>query len=184
MTQQANIPANPIDVYEIATRQARSVITGVKPEQMKKPTPCVEWDVAALVRHMINAQANSAGTISGGQVPPGKTPLESFDAAVSIMLKAVKSPAGLEKKVQGRQGEVPAAQVLGGACMDLTVHTWDLATATGQDTKLALEVVEFIFPIVEGIAKRGSSKAFSAPIDVQAHASQQDKMIAMTGRKP
>jgi uncharacterized protein (TIGR03086 family) len=150
---------------------------------MNKLTPCAEWDVAGLIEHMVKAQTGSASTVSGKQVAAGATPLESFDAAVSAALTALKSPGGLEKKVQGRQGEVPAAQVLSGACMDVTVHTWDLAKATGQDTGLDPEVVQFILPIVEGIAKRGPGPAFAAPIDPAANASLQDKVIALTGRQ-
>ena len=180
MTQQT---ADRIQIYDTATSRARSIIAGVKPDQMNKPTPCSEWDVAALVDHIVRAQTGSASTISGSQVAAGTTPLESFDAAVSAVLAALKSPGGLDKKVQGRQGEVPAAQVLSGACMDVTVHTWDLAKATGQDTGLDPEVVEFILPIVEGIAKRGPSPAFAAPIDPAANASLQDKLIALTGRQ-
>ncbi len=180
MTQQTS---DPIQIYDTATRGARSIIAGVKPDQMNLPTPCADWDVAALIDHMVRAQTGSASTVSGSQVAAGATPLESFDVAVSAALTALKSPGGLDKKVQGRQGEVPAAQVMSGACMDVTVHTWDLAKATGQDTRLDPAVVEFIMPIVEGIAQRGPGPAFAAPKDPAANASLQDKMIALTGRQ-
>ena len=176
--------ANPIQMYETATKQARKIIVGVEPDQTAKPTPCADWDVAALLDHMVKAQAGMAGTVSGGQVAMSESPLESFDTSVPTMLKAVTAPEGRVKKVQGRQGEVPAAQLLSSACMDLVVHTWDLANATGQDTPLDPGVVEFILPIVEGIAARGASQAFSAPVDVPVSASQQDKVIALTGRQP
>ena len=181
MTQQQT---EPVQIYETATTQARVIIAGAKPDQMKNPTPCAEWDVAGLLDHTVKAQAGIAGTVSGGQVAQSGTPLERFDAAVSTMLTAVRSPGGLDKKVQGRQGEVPAVQMLSGACMDLAVHTWDLAKATGQDTELDPGVVEFISPIVEGIAKRGPSQVFSAPVDIPSSASRQDKLMALTGRQP
>ena len=135
---------DPVASYETAVEQARKIMAGVKPDQTKDPTPCAEWDVAALLNHIVSAQTNMAGTISGRPVAPGATPLETLKAAASATLEAVKSPGGLEKKVQGRQGEVPASQQLGGACMDRKVHTWDLAKATAQDTRLDPKVVEFI----------------------------------------
>ena len=181
MTQQQ---ADPVQIYEAATSHARKLIASVKPEQMTQPTPCADWDVAALLNHIVSAQANMAGTVSGGQVAAGQTPLESFDAAASAMLQAVRAPGGLDKQVQGRQGEVPARQLLSGACMDLTVHTWDLAKATGQETTLDPKTVEFVFPIVEGISKRGPSPAFAAPVDRPSGGSLQDRMIALSGRQP
>ena len=141
---------DPVAVYESAVEQARKIMAGVKPDQMKDSIPCAEWDVAALLDHMTKAQVSIGGTLAGRPVAPGATPpLETLDAAASATLEAVKSPGGLEKKVQARQGEVAASQLLGGACMDLTVHTWDLAKATAQDTRLDPKVVELIFPIIE-----------------------------------
>ena len=181
MTQQT---ADPIQVYETATKRARSIIAGVKPDQMSSPTPCAEWDVTALLNHLVGAQTNIAGTVSGSQVAAGNTSLDTFDAAVSKMLEAVRAPGGLDKLVQGRQGEVPARERLSGACMDMTIHTWDLAKATGQDTSLDPAVVEFVMPIAQGIAGRGPGPAFAAPVEAGADASLQDKMISLTGRKP
>ena len=181
MTQQNS---DLVQIYETATRRARGIITSVKADQMTRPTPCSDWDVTELLNHMVRAQARYAGTISGGEVLTGKTPLEDFDAAVSAILETVKAPGGLEKMVEGRQGEVPASQPLGGACLDLAIHTWDLAKATEQDTRLDSEVVGFILPMVEGIAQRGPNRAFTTPVDMPASASVQDRMIALTGRKP
>ena len=176
--------ADQVQIYETATSQARNVIQGVRPEQMKQSTPCSEWDVEALINHLVGAQTGIAGMVSGSQVAAGSTPLETLDAAVSAMVAAGKAPGGLEKKVQGRQGEVPAGQMLNIGTMDVAIHTWDLAKATGQDTTLDSRVVEHIFQTVEGMVQRGPSPAFAAPTETPANASRQDKMIALTGRTP
>ena len=99
--------SDPVQIYQTATNQARTVLQRVKPEQMKQSTPCSEWDVEALINHLVTAQNGIAGTVSGSQVATGSTPLETLDAAVSAMVAAANAPGGLEKKVQGRQGEVP-----------------------------------------------------------------------------
>ena len=70
------------------------------------------------------------------------------------------------------------------ACFDLSIHTWDLAKATGLDTKLDEGVLDFILPNAEAILKREPSKAFAAPVTTGPAASQQDRIIAMTGRAP
>jgi len=176
--------ADPVTIYETATTQARTVLQRVKPEQMKQSTPCSEWDVEALINHLVSAQNGIAGTVSGSQVAAGSTPLETLDAAVLAMVAAAKAPGGLEKKVQGRQGEVPAGQMLNIGIMDVSLHTWDLAKATGQDTTLDPRVVEHIFPAVEEMAQRGPSPAFATPTESPANASRQDKMIALSGRTP
>ena len=79
MTEQQ---ADPVQIYETATSQARNVLQRVKLEQMKQSTPCSEWDVEALINHLVGAQASIAGMVSGSQVAAGSTPLESLDTAV------------------------------------------------------------------------------------------------------
>ena len=174
--------ADPVQIYETATTQARTVLQRVKPEQMKQSTPCSEWDVEALINHLVSAQNGIAGRVSGSQVAAGSTPLETLDAAVLAMVAAAKAPGGLEKKVQGRQGEVPAGQMLNIGTMDVSLHTWDLAKATGQDTTLDAGVVEHIFPALEEMVKGGPSPAFADSMESPANASRQDKMIALSGR--
>ena len=181
MTQQAN---DPVQTYETATAQARQIMQGVKPDQLKQSTPCTEWDVQALLDHMAGAQTGLAGIVSGSKVDPGANPIETLDVAAAAMVKAAKSPGGLEKMVKGFQGEVPAAQMLTIACMDLGIHTWDVAKATGQDTALNPGLVEFILPTTEGLAAGKPSPAFAAPVDIPDGASRQDKLLGLSGRKP
>ena len=51
MSQQ-HMP-NPIEMYEASAKQARKVISGVKPNQLSQPTPCSYWTVAGLMAHMV-----------------------------------------------------------------------------------------------------------------------------------
>lgn len=175
---------NPIRVYEGIVRRARHAITAVKADQMKKPTPCTDWDVATLLEHIATAQEYQAKALSGSAVPPAATVVARIDAASAAIIKAMQAPGAMEKKVQGRQGEVPAAQMFGSATMDLAIHTWDLARAVGGDTKMDPRTVDFLFPVAERIAQRGPSKAFAPPVDVPTSASKQDRLLALTGRKP
>ena len=57
-------------------------------------------------------------------------------------LSVAKSPGALESKVATPIGEMPGSMFLGGCCMDNIIHCWDLAKATGQDTKLDPQAVE------------------------------------------
>ena len=74
-------------------------------------------------------------------------------------------------------GEMPVARMIGLAVGDLSVHTWDLAKATGQDTALDGAVVDFLHPIMEGMSKRGPSPAFAPPVSVPDDAPRQDRLI-------
>ena len=70
--------------------------------------------------------------------------------------------------------------------MDQLIHGWDLAKATGQDTALDVDLVEFAYGMLtSGFAEMGRQAGFIGPaIEAPADASQQDKMIAYMGRQP
>ena len=68
---------------------------------------------------------------------------------------------------------------------DVLVHTWDLATATGQSVVLDRDEVHRmrlgIEPITDMLSKSGHS---GAPTPVAADADEQTRLIALTGRTP
>ena len=70
--------------------------------------------------------------------------------------------------------------------MDQLIHCWDLAKATGQDTTLDSDLVDFAFPMLQsGFADLGRQAGFIGPEQAIADdASQLDKLIAYMGRKP
>jgi uncharacterized protein (TIGR03086 family) len=87
------------------------------------------------------------------------------------------SPLGFEWSV----GEAAA-----GTFMDQLVHTWDLATATGQDTSLDPELVEAcIAMFLPEMPERGRAGGLIGPaVEVPAGASAQDRLLAAMGRRP
>ena len=77
-------------------------------------------------------------------------------------------------------------QFLVGTWLDQFIHGWDLAKATGQDTTLAPELVDFAFSMLKsGFADMGRGAGFIGPeIALPDGASQQDQMMAYMGRQP
>lgn len=69
--------------------------------------------------------------------------------------------------------------------MDVLVHTWDLARATGQDESLDPdEVHAFLVGIEPWDAALRSSGHYGARVPVPADADEQSRLIAFTGRRP
>lgn len=188
MTQQA-MP-NPIEVYEAAVKQARKTIAAVKPSQLAQPTPCSYWTVQGLVAHMVGAAEWLPAFFQSGAPPaPGlvarEASLAAFEAAVVRGLQAARTPGALEKKAQTPMGEMTAAQALLAYSMDACIHCWDLARATGQDTRLDPELVEVSYGMTKAMAEMGRKMgAFGPEVAVPANASLQDKLLGLSGRKP
>lgn len=68
---------------------------------------------------------------------------------------------------------------------DVLVHTWDLATATGQRVVLDRDEVHRmrmgIEPITDMLSQSGH---YGMPTPVAADADEQTRLIALTGRRP
>ena len=171
-------------LYSTTVARARAAVDGVADDQLGLPTPCSEWNVQQLLDHMAGAQTGIAGMVAGGQVAAEGSTMEKIDAAASAIAEATAEPGALEKVVESRMGEMPVARMIGMAVGDLAIHTWDLAKATGQDTALDDGVVEFLFPIMEAMSKRGPSPAFAAPVAVDSDAPLLHRLMGITGRQP
>jgi uncharacterized protein (TIGR03086 family) len=87
------------------------------------------------------------------------------------------SPLGFEWSV---------AEAKAGTFMDQLIHSWDLATATGQDTRLDAELVETCVEMfLPEMPERGRAAGLVGPaVAVAADASPQDRLLAAMGRRP
>ena len=191
---------SPLELLAMATGRAQAVMSGVAPAQLDDATPCAEWDVCALMNHMLGGLEMTAGCMAGS--PPAQNPMEAessltgqrdasalanaYRTEAERLLEMAHEPGALEREVPSPFGEMPAARFVVGTVLDQTIHCWDLAKATGQDTDLPAELVEYAMPIlVGGFAEGGRAMGVVGPaVEVPADASAQDKLIAFMGRQP
>ena len=184
MTQQ-EMP-NPIDLYSAAIKGTRQIIGGVQSSQLGDSTPCSEWNVQALMDHLIGGTGMIWGSLAGAapETPQGNSPGAAFDAGTAKVLDAAKAPGALEKTVPSPLGDMPGGQLLGAFFMDTLIHGWDLATATGQSTEMPADLAETCFamfgPMADEIRKSG---AFGPRVEVADDASTQVKLLGALGRK-
>jgi hypothetical protein len=66
---------------------------------------------------------------------------------------------------------------------DLTVHSWDLASATDGDTELDGELVTAALVYAERLPEDGIPGVIEPALDVPASASPQVRLLARFGRR-
>ena len=133
------------------------------------PTPCTDWNVRALVNHVVGEDRWTKPLVDGKTIAEvgdafdgdllGEDPKGSAMAAADEALTAVaeRLPAG--GKVHLSYGEEDIAEYICQLVADHLIHGWDLAVATGQnrdlDPELVAEVAEWFRNREEIVPLRG-----------------------------
>ena len=175
---------DPVVLFELATGDAATMVGRVRPEQWHAPTPCAEWDVEALVAHMVGGFLYLESAL-GGDPSPVALDEPSYRDAVQRCVTKLWEPGALEHQCLSPAGfEWSIADAAAGTAMDQVVHTWDLAVAIGADRQLDGEIVEacvaMFLPQMPAI---GREAGFIGPeVSVSADASAQEVLLGAMGR--
>jgi uncharacterized protein (TIGR03086 family) len=160
--------------------QVRDVVRGIKDDQWGDPTPCAEWDVRALTRHVFQVVTAVRLAGDGGPIPADLWNRDLGDADFEAAARAEgRPPAGpIDMGGQVMPGPVVASML--GA--DLVLHGWDLARATGQEWDADPGDAE---RFLAGFAAQGRQMGlFAAPVPVPAGAPALDRVLGLSGRDP
>ncbi|HET9187454.1 MAG TPA: TIGR03086 family metal-binding protein [Acidothermaceae bacterium] len=171
------------------------VVAQIKPDQLDDATPCTEFDVAALQRHVLGWLTTFA---DGFAAPDGRTssgiddyelpdnPAAAVRVAASRLTSAVREGAAARPLYLG-ESSMPGELALGMILWEYLVHGWDLARATGQPwappAAAAVESLEFA-PGMLSPDYQGEGKAFAPRVPVPDDAPALDRLLALSGRDP
>ena len=148
-----DLPRNtdPRPYYDRALRWAQGLVAGVRTDQLDRPTPCSEFDVRALLGHLV-ATVDRARVIGEGGAPfavPSMVTDVADDEWPDALATAISKmwPAWGADEVLDAPRTVPWGEVTGRAAMwgyvnEALVHGWDLAVATGQPAEADPDLAE------------------------------------------
>ena len=176
---------------------AGSLIENVRPEQAALPTPCRSWDVRALVTHMVSGTRRFAAAAGGGR-PDWDAPeadigddwAGAFRAGAAGLQAAWQRAGDLSEEIDLPIGRVPKSFVTNQQIADMLVHSWDLATATGQRPDFPAAACEAALAWARSAMRpeyRGdeaSDKAFGPEVPVPGDAPVADRLAGFFGRHP
>jgi uncharacterized protein (TIGR03086 family) len=173
-----------------AAAAALPIVRGITAESLRLPTPCAEYTVEQLMNHLfqvvINFQSLAAKQPADFSVTPDYLHgdwQDRFEEETLRLVDAWADPAATEG-VSPRMG-IPQEVVGQMALLDLTIHSWDLAKATGQRFTPAPGAIEVLNAFVDLMGDTAREmKMFSQPCLVPDEASPMEKLIARTGRDP
>jgi uncharacterized protein (TIGR03086 family) len=185
----------PVDQLEAIIPQLGELVRGIRPEQMDTQTPCTDFTVRELLGHFLGNLDSVADGLRGEPMPEdlaprpeilGDDPAKAYDEVMADFMAAVRSPGAMDRVLKVPFGEVPAPALVGFVAFDLMVHSWDLATATGQpfqpDDGLVAELEAFARQAIAPAWRDGQT--FAVEVEPSADASPLERLVAFSGRRP
>ncbi len=158
-------------------------VKGVAEGQWGLPTPCEDWDVTALVSHVITTHWRLHGS-AGREADPASDLVSQWSEATAAVASDLADPERSSRTVSGMFGDQTFESLVSRLlCSDTLFHTWDLARATGQDESLDEDAVaralEFLTPMDEAIRRPGG---FAPKIEPAPGANLQTRLLNFGGR--
>jgi uncharacterized protein (TIGR03086 family) len=180
-----------------AATSAASVARNVKPDQLAAPTPCPDWDVRALVNHLMFWSHRSELAARKEQAPAGDPLTEDTDITatgdwpetlahqLNEAAVAWSTPGATEGDTGLAGGSMPAKMIAMMMVGELVVHGWDLARATGQPIETDPATVETVHEMATSMGEQArAGGVFGPAVEVPDSAPMLDRVLGLSGRDP
>jgi len=179
-----------ITALERAYDDLTRVVSHLGSGELAVPTRCPEWDVRGLLNHTLGTAVmftlantgQAAGEDAGDLV--GDDPAGALARTSAANLAAWRVEGALDGERSYPWGTLPAAAGLLGNIGEVALHSWDLATATGQDAYIDPDVAQAVYDFYSRIPMdhMRAKGAYGAEISVPASAPVQERLLGLLGR--
>lgn len=176
------------EALERAIGATETVVRDIEPGQLERATPCSDWNVRELLNHLLGQMWVLEGRLAGAEprhrADPGALPGEDLvgdDPAGSY--KEVAQAVLAASRIEG--SDERAGPMSDAYTVDVVVHGWDLAQATGQQMRADEEVAEHLLRFVRmGITEERRAPMFGAEVEAPPDAPATERLVAFLGRAP
>lgn len=167
------------------------VVSTLTTDQLALPTNCPGWDVRALLNHTLGTAVMfievNAGELAGedaGDVV-GDDAVGAVARTATANLDAWRAPCALDGMRAYPWGTFPATVGLVINVSEIAVHSWDVATATGQAVELDADAAQLVFDLYSNIPLDDlrAHGVFGAEVGVAPSAPVQDRLLGLLGRE-
>lgn len=192
-TQEAH---DPRPLFARAVDQAERQVAAVRPGELGNSTPCAEYDLRALLGHMVGVLRKLARAGDGrdardvGDVVDGIADTDwahAFTQARGEAERIWADDALLDRMVTLPWATMPGRAVMDAYTHEFTVHSWDVAAATGRlsglDPALAERALDAFAEFAPPEA-RSEQGPFGPIVPVSGDADVYTRLAAFVGRRP
>jgi len=175
--------------YSALARELTRRVDAVPIGQWDSPSPCEGWTARDVLQHLLDSHRDMPGFAGQALVFEKSVqddPHAAWVEARDAMQKLLDDPERAGMEYDGMFGrtsvEKTVDKFLG---LDMLIHGWDIARATGQDETLPEEEVTRVSEDAQSLADSLRMGGVCGPeVEVPVDASDQDKLLARLGRRP
>jgi uncharacterized protein (TIGR03086 family) len=173
------------------------VVMQVRSEHLWFPTPCPDWTVRGLLRHIVSENEGFAAAALNGSASTGAwnsgrlgdNPAGAYRRSNVRVADAFADGGALDRLMEVREfGSFPRRIALTFHQLDCVVHAWDLARAIDAPYDPPPDMVEMALDLARRIpdtdAARGPGAAFERSVKVPGDAADFPQLLGLLGRNP
>ena len=180
-------------VHRDALAATRQFVAGIGDDQWDLATPCDGWNVRDLVNHIVAGNLWAAqlgcgrtiadvGTALDGDVL-GSDPVAAYDRSAESAATVFEMPGALDAPCAVSYGPVPGEVYAGHRVIDVLIHGWDVASATGQRTDIDPQLIDACWQVVRPqLSLLQGSGAFGIECADEVDNDPQSSLLAALGR--
>jgi len=175
-----------LDRYRLLADDFTTVVDGATETAWDNQSPCTEWKARDVAAHVIGVHRHFLAGLDGTDEPtadPGDLG-EAWRSTRAELEAALADPDRSTTVVESPFGQMPFEALVGRLLsLDLLIHTWDLARATGQDEAINEELSGHALAGMKPLDGmiRGPGM-FGAAVEAPAGASNRVQLLSFLGR--
>ncbi|MCP3805133.1 TIGR03086 family metal-binding protein [Allokutzneria sp. A3M-2-11 16] len=190
-----------MDIRELDRRALAltgEIIKHVRSDQLALPTPCPDWTLYGLLRHLVcqNEGFSAAARGQGGPLMTwrrgdlGDDPYGAYTASAEAVTAAFAEDGVLERPFtlpEVREDMTfPGRVAMSFHFVDFVAHAWDVATTIGVAWEPDDEMVAAGLRVAAKVPAddRGPGTGFGQVIGIPEGASPSHRLLALLGRRP
>ncbi len=175
---------DPVVAAEAALAGLQPVLRALTVQDRDRPTPCNGLTCHEMVEHLATSLIQ-VGSMAGASVadPREESPENRLSQVAAHVIDAWRT-VDLDGSVPGPSGPMPASFAASILPLELLLHGWDIAQATGQTPHVSDELVGYVREIAADVVEGGRGSSFEDEVAPGDSASALDRFAAYSGRTP
>ncbi|MCT9009838.1 TIGR03086 family metal-binding protein [Streptomyces sp. NPDC054766] len=181
---------NPGELLERSFAYTLGSVAAVPREGLRWPTPCAEWDLGELLRHLDDSvEALYEGVADGrvGLCParPAADPVCAFRERAGALLGAWTAVSAAPRVPAVGDRSLDAGLLVAVGALEIAVHGWDVARACGRGRPIPSALAVELLPLAHlVVADADRGVRFADPVGVPPRTLPGGLLLAFLGRRP